>query len=805
MWSLFQVFVVSRRNDEWVFLAVLATVGGLLSVRIPTMTNRAHSLTVTLSDVFIYVAILWYGPYVTVILTVVDTLVSNLRSQMRKQLDGGYRFLFNFSNVAIGSFLACKVFYHFYSNGKFPVASPPDLIKVLLSLSIASIVLFIFNSGSVALAMSLVTRTRFVDLWWDNFLWTSLTHFAGAAAATLVVYLPRHYVPRESIYLVSVTIPIVMVFYFTYKVYLDRIEQAQKHVAEVNELYHSTISSLAMAIDAKDQTTHGHVRRVQSFALGLAELAGIGDTREIEGLRAASLLHDVGKLAIPEYILNKPTALTESEFQKMKIHPIVGADILSSVNFPFPVVPTVKHHHEKWDGSGYPDGLKGDAIPLGARILSIVDCYDALRSDRPYRAELSREVALDYIQKEASISYDPELVRLFSENIETLEKRAREEEAHLPETVLRSIEESVAAEVTSRKHRIETTVFHDIAATHKEIHAIYELSQNVGKSLSVSETLAIIAGKIKNIISYSACGIFLVDSGGDSLSCFHAQGKDAEQIEKLHPARGEGCTGWVVANNQSILNASPAGDFPDSRELQNVFQSCLSVPLSSEGNIVAVITLYSEFARNYSQDHQRLLETIGRQAAVAINNALIFEETQEDAYTDLLTGLPNSRYLYIFLEQEFRRAERLGYPVSILVMDLERFKHVNDTYGHQVGDRLLVEVSHILRNQMRKSDTCVRYAGDEFVAMLSGANRAQAEDNIQRIQRSVDEHEMQLDGAVIRIGISVGCATFPEDGRDMQALIALADQNMYSNKVQRTDRKLKSKPRLISFEGRPLA
>jgi diguanylate cyclase (GGDEF)-like protein/putative nucleotidyltransferase with HDIG domain len=728
--------------------------------------------------------------------------VDNLLGNIRIGQTVFHKLLFNFSNIAIATLIASKLFYRIYSHGKYPIPehTTPDM-NFLVSLGIASIVLFLLNSGSIALAISMVTKVRFLELWKNDFLWTSLTNFAGAAASIGVLYLPR-----EKIYIVAVTVPIVLVIYFTYKVYLENITEAKNHVQEMNELYHSTISSLAMAIDAKDQTTHGHVRRVQTFALGLAELAGVKDPREVEGLKAASLLHDVGKLAIPEYILNKPTALTSSEFQKMKIHPIVGADILSSVNFPFPVVPTVKHHHEKWDGSGYPDGLKETGIPLGARILSIVDCYDALRSDRPYRAELSREIALDYIQKEASLSYDPELVRLFAENIEWLEARAREAEASLPATVLKSIGDSVAADASNRKRRIESTVFHDIAATHKEIQAIYELSQNVGKSLNVSETMAIIANKIKNIIPYSACGIFLIDSGGDGLTCFYATGKNTEQIENLHFSPGEGVSGWVIANNQAILNASPAADFAESRQLQSEFKSCLSVPLSIEGSLVGVITLYSEFAKNYTQDHLRLLETVSRQAAIAINNSLIFEETQEDAFTDLLTGLPNSRYLYIFLEQEFRRAERLNYPVSILVMDLERFKSVNDTYGHQVGDRLLVEVSHILRNQMRKSDTCVRYAGDEFVAVLSGANRLQAEDNVRRIQDAVDNHELLVDSYQIRIGISVGCATFPDDGRDTQTLIALADQNMYADKLKRTNRKIKSKLRKVaSFEGRPSA
>jgi len=293
-----------------------------------------------------------------------------------------------------------------------------------------------------------------------------------------------------------------------------------------------------------------------------------------------------------------------------------------------------------------------------------------------------------------------------------------------------------------------------------------------------------------------ACGIFLLDRAGDKLTCIFASGEHAQLIENQQLSKGESITGWVAAHNQPLLNATPA------RDLQNYFKSCLSVPLSMDQHLVGVITLYSEKENGYTQDHLRLLETISRQAANAINNSLIFEETQEDAFTDLLTGLPNSRYLYTFLEQEFRRAERLNYPVSILVMDLERFKAVNDAYGHQVGDRMLIGIAQVLRNQMRKSDTCVRYAGDEFVAVLSGASRRQAEDNISRIQSAVDSFEFEVDGRVVGVGISVGCATFPDDGHDSQVLIALADQSMYADKLGRTDRKVRSRPRqLLPFAG----
>src|SRR5205807_2170417 len=180
---------------------------------------------------------------------------------------------------------------------------------------------------------------------------------------------------------VAFVLPLLAVLYFTFSMAMGRVEDANNHLSQLNALYMSTIETLAMAIDAKDQITHGHIRRVQTFAVGLAKAMGVTDTALIRAVEAAALLHDMGKLAVPEYILNKPGKLTPAEFEKMKLHASVGADILSAIDFPYPVVPIVRHHHESWDGNGYPKGLKGTEIPIGARILSVVDCFDALTSD----------------------------------------------------------------------------------------------------------------------------------------------------------------------------------------------------------------------------------------------------------------------------------------------------------------------------------------------------------------------------------------------------------------------------------------
>src|SRR5205823_10181601 len=149
--------------------------------------------------------------------------------------------------------------------------------------------------------------------------------------------------------------------YHTYKVYMGRIEDEQRHVQQTSDLHLATIEALARAIDAKDQTTQMHIRRVQVYAARLARAAGLTES-EIQGVKTAALLHDIGKLAVPEHILSKPGPLTPEEFQKIRIHPQVGAEIIAAVPFPYPVAPIILCHHERWDGRGYPQGLKGEDI-----------------------------------------------------------------------------------------------------------------------------------------------------------------------------------------------------------------------------------------------------------------------------------------------------------------------------------------------------------------------------------------------------------------------------------------------------------
>ncbi len=767
-------------DTRWIYLALLTGVSSLFPVYLPRLRGKDRGVVLTISSIFIFTALLVFGPYVAAVLSTVEAGVSTLRS--RSSINTLYKILFNLFHLPLATFAAGNIFYLIY-----PLPMPLDplhnhnLTALFLALGFCSILYFIFNSGAISLAISLVTGQPFSLTWQQSFLSACLTNFAEASAA-VVVFTNFH---QTSLLAVGIAMPTAVVIYYAYNMNLARIHEAQSHVEEVNRLYHSTIEALAMAVDAKDQVTHGHIYRVQAMVLSLAKACGLKDENELEGLRAAALLHDIGKLATPDYILNKPGSLTDSEMETMKAHASMGADILSSVPFPYPVVPFVRHHHEKWDGSGYPDGLKGEEIPLGARVLAIVDCYDALRSDRPYRDSLSREAALNYIQSEASRSYDPAIVDQLVTNIDSMEAEVNRLERELE---LQPARTPVQPADEQDKQGLVNTVFHDIASAHREVQALHEISQAVGRLLNVSETLSLLADKIKQLVPYSACSIYLTTSNNETMVPYHTAGRCADQLSTVQVQIGEGVTGWVAANYRPLLNVSTTPEFKHHPELRSLLKACLAVPLMIDQSVVGVITLYAKQPNAFRPNDLRLIENIARPAATAISNAIVYEETQEDAYTDMLTGLPNLRYFNVFAEQELKRAERANYPVTILMMDLDRFKEINDELGHKAGDRVLIEIAHVLRNQMRQSDTCVRYGGDEFIGILPGVDRASSKKILEKIQQAVDGHPIVSNGGrAFHVGLSVGAATFPHDGKRLEQLLTIADQSMYRDKLGRSD------------------
>src|SRR6476661_5294870 len=573
--------------------------------------------------------------------------------------------------------------------------------------------------------------------------------------------------------------------YLIYRSAKTRLQAKTDEVEALGRLHLATAEALATAIDAKDQTTHCHVRRVQIYAAGLGEVFGLSPN-EIAALKAGALLHDIGKLAVPPHILNKPGPLTPAEFEKMKIHTVVGAQILARVNFPYPVIPIVRHHHERWDGRGYPDKLRGEQIPITARIISVVDCFDSVREDRPFRRGMTLGEATALLLRGAGIHFDPvvvdQFIKLlpdFEAQIETLGLQHQlANHSFEPPLQLSDID------LEQTRERGSYIAYDQIKKAHREVYALYEIARTFGTSLNVEHTLEILVDKVNHVVPFDTCVIYIYDDTKGYATARHVVGKNAQKLASRSIALGEGVTGFALANRSGVNQLHPSLDFTDINPEAGIkYRSMASLPLFKDEVLLGALSVYSSELEQYTDDHMRLLETVTRLASDALGNAMRHAEAESNALTDPLSGLPNARYLSQRFDEEAARARRTDRAFQVVMLDLDEFKHVNDTFGHKVGDRMLREVAHIIAGQLREYDFLARYGGDEFVALVQEVVGAQVEDLCRRIETAVSKFSLPVGrNRSARVGISVGTATFGLHGETLDQLVVAADNEMYRMK-----------------------
>jgi diguanylate cyclase (GGDEF)-like protein/putative nucleotidyltransferase with HDIG domain len=760
-------------------LLALSVLTSSLKVSLP-LAKSGSSMSVSYAVDF--AALLLLGPHETMLISVTSACTQcTFRMKQKNEL---YRTFFSMACLAITVQAAGAAFEQL---GGVPGVLGHSVDAIARPLLGAATAYFVCNTLLIAVAIGLSTYQSIFAVWNENFLWSAPSYFVGAAVAVAAEWAFL----GSGIWVALLLAAPLYLTYRTYKVYLGRIDDERRHVEEMADLHLATIEALALAIDAKDQTAQSHIRRVQVYAAGLARALGMPDS-EIQGVKTAALLHDIGKLAVPEHILSKPGPLTQEEFQKIRIHPQVGAEIISAVPFPYPVAPLILSHHERWDGKGYPQGLKGEEIPLGARILSVVDYFDALTSDRPYHKAMTHDAAIALLNQESSKALDPSVVDLFVRLLPELAAEAdRLENAPGRRLSLESTSDRGRPAVGFQPESSKiTTVFEDIAHAHREIYALYEIAQTMGTSLGVADTMALISSKLSSLVPFTSCALFLFSEETDMLRCGFATGAEHDIIQSMTIRSGQGLTGWVARNRRPLVNARPSADFEAAgiNQRPTALQSALVAPLLFGDRFIGTLAVYHATPDFYTDDHRRLLDRVSEQAAAVIHNSIVFEQTQEDSLTDPLTGLPNTRFMFMHLTRELSRAERLKSEVALLVMDLDKFKAINDSHGHHVGDRALREIAKVLRQGIRPYDICVRYAGDEFIVVLSGCGQDEAERKRLELQQAVDAvHFEARPGRRLPLAISVGAAIFPHDGDTYESLLATADSRMYRDKSRRKE------------------
>lgn len=588
-------------GGQWLLLAGLTLLTGSFTVKVPTV--NAH---ISVSETFVFAAVLLFGPAAGAITVLLECLV--ILFWMKKHGNAPHRVLFNLAAPAVSIWISGQAF--FLTSGIAPYAQHATPLPALfLPLFLFTSLYFLLNSGLVACVVALETGKSPIKVWWQNFTWLSVTYFSGASVAALIVTYTRDL----DLSALAIMVPLLVVMYLTFRTAMGRVDDTNKHLTELNRLYLSTIETLAMAIDAKDQITHGHIRRVQTYAVGLAKRVGVSDEKLIRAIEAAALLHDMGKLAVPEYILNKPGKLTGAEFEKMKVHASVGADILSAIEFPYPVVPIVRHHHENWDGTGYPAGIKGTDIPIGARILSVVDCFDALTSDRPYRPKLSDQAAIAILMERRGSMYDPLIVDTFI--------RVHAEiapEAHVPvatESVLMDI--TSAAALAMRDNDQQTAGFENITAGSDEMRTMFDLTNILNAQSNFANSVDAVASQIRRLVPFALAIFFTYDDKTDEIVATYSVGEGALLVRDMRIAPGQRLSGWVAANRQSIVNSDAVLDLGEiAKTVSPRLRTCLSTPLIAQEQLVGVMTVYSSSLDGFSDNHRRLVETAAKYVAL---------------------------------------------------------------------------------------------------------------------------------------------------------------------------------------------
>jgi putative nucleotidyltransferase with HDIG domain len=717
-------------GPRWLILAVLTLLSGSATVKLPSVPA-----TISISETFVFTSVLLYGPSAGTTIVALDGLIiSSWFARRRKEF---YRIAFNMAAPALSIWIAAQV-YFIFPEVKPLISSRIGINQIVLPLLAFTFLHFVINSLLIAVAVSFETGRNVWDIWRKDFLWLSLNYFGGASVSALLVVYTRDIDPAY----LSVIVPLLLILYFTFKIPMARVEDTNRHLTKVNSLYLSTIETLALAIDAKDQVTHGHIRRVQTFAVELAKSIGISGHEQLKAIEASALLHDMGKLAVPEHILNKPGKLTEAEFEKMKLHASIGADILSSIEFPYPVVPIVRHHHENWDGTGYPTGISGIDIPIGARILSVVDCFDALTSDRPYRPRLDSAAATRILLERRSTMYDPMVVDAFIKLQPLLA-------AH---TELGSVE-ALPLAADSGATDLRRASSGDHRTDEISLFRVYQILAD-STDRPWQDTADLVLHRLSFVIPFDSAVLMVYDPIADELICETVHGEALAIVRGKRLKIGQGLSGWVAAHKRTVLNSPGALDSNDEdAKLFRCFLSSMSTPILNGDALIGVITLYSLQNEAFSRQHAEIIEGVASHLSPLLRRRRAIGHSGRSLLAGYLGAAQLDQYLRQFMET------RPAVPLCLLVLRVDRHAVAASwQLSRVVGD---------IYSNLRGGDLVFVCDDNTLVCFISDGDETSASAAGDRIVRTASERTgPHLRAIVVRL---------PESGATLAALLDSAD------------------------------
>lgn len=761
--------VASLQSTHVLILLLLAVVIALTSSRHPIKFPGTHN-SVSMSEAVTFLAVMVLGPTHGALLTAVDQALASRRLKLRPSL-----YLFNVANHTISIYVAGQAYSitaQHVAGQELTGGVAEALIGFAAPLAALSFTHYTLHLTVVALMSRLTHGTPLWETVRDTLPWEPITYIACATVSGLIGQAFNRYGLVISLVTLVIVLPVPIIIYYTFKTYQDKLGEQQTHYEELTGIYDSILEMLAMAIDAKDDVTHDHLQRVKLFARRMGEIVGLSDP-EIEALKAGALLHDIGKIGVPAYILNKPGRLTEHEFEQMKMHTIIGADMLSNIDFRYPIVPVVRHHHERWDGSGYPDGLKGEEIPITARILTLVDNYDALRSNRPYKRGMSRQQALEYIKENSGTFFDPRLVELFLDVVDQLEAEAAElardaANRRRPGSAPMAKSGPAAGLHASPPVDRAAAALTSIAETNQRVTALCEMSRTLPSLLSVEDSLAVLASRLAQLIPFTTCAISVFHASHSEVEVVHAVGLHADKFLKRRLPVNAGITGWVIANQRAMYNTNPVLDLGFlGTDLASQYKGVMVFPLV-KSIVIGAVALYSTEIETYAGEYIQLMEWVSQPASDAVYNALTYEQAQRAALAQQECRIATTSAITDQIERERARSQRSGAPLSLIVVSLNNLYQAAASARSSTED-VMTWLGDLIRQQVRETDIVARQTDNAFVAVLPESGHAEASEVRDRISRAIQDSAR---GRHLDTGI--GSATSPDDGHTFEELLHAA-------------------------------
>jgi diguanylate cyclase (GGDEF)-like protein/putative nucleotidyltransferase with HDIG domain len=751
------------------FLAyfLLTAVASGMKVGLPGITG-----TISVSFVLVLSCVIQFSLGEVVDIAVISALVQCLwKAKERPRL---IHLSFNTSVMVLSTAMAYAA-YH--------VCRPR--FGLVISIASATCAYFLSNTTSVAGGIALMEHKPLIATWKNFYLWSFPYYLLGASIAASI-----NYVTKFNWEIALAVLPMIFIIYRSHTLHVRQLEQEKRNAETMAALHLRTIETLALAIEAKDQTTADHLKRVQIYSRELSQELGLLEDEKL-ALQAASILHDVGKIAVPDYIISKPGRLSPDEFEKMKIHPIVGAEIVDFIEFPYPVAAIVRAHHEKWDGSGYPFGLRGDQIPIGARILSVVDCFDALASDRQYRKALPLGQAMAVVTHEAGKSFDPQIVELLGRRYKEIEELAQAKPSRVQPKLSLDVKvvrgSSPDAGFESAASRKEANSLNRQAGwdgNRVKVNAFDEVIGTLGISLSVTETLGVLCSRMSTLVSADAVSIYLLEGG--TLVPKYVHGENFKLLTSLRIGLGEGVTGWVAENHKAILNGNPAVEPGYCAGPSSTLNSVLAVPLQTSSGTIGVLALYRTEKDAFSRDNLEDLMAVSDKISLAVETSLEQEPSKTFTNVDELTGLPDTRALFSNISAEIAKRRGTTSTLTVLLCGLEGVADVHESFGREAAEKTLQFVTRRFRERCREVDYLAWRGGDDFVFVLPGLPAEAVAGRISTLTHLIREAGLELWAADL-LSLSAGAVTFPLNGDTPETLITEAEKRMFAarrSKVQ---------------------